>query len=89
MAASFGSKTITDTATKILDANDVYRPVFIQIMGNHTVYLGDTSDVATSTGFPVVKHADAITGQLAPGQELWGICASGQTEDLRYFTHVD
>ena len=89
MAASFGAVTITDEATKILDANDVYRPVFIQIMGNQTVFIGDTSAVTTATGFPVVKHTNAITGQLGPGQELWGICASGQTEDLRYFTHVD
>jgi hypothetical protein len=87
--ANFGSKTITDTATKVLDANDVYRPVFLQIIGNQTVYLGDNDTVTTSTGFPVVKHTNAVTGQLAPGQELWAICVSGQTEDLRYFTHVD
>ena len=87
--ASYGSVTVTDVATKILDANNVYRPVFLQIIGNHTVYVGDNNQVTTATGMPVAKHADVITGQLAPGQELWGICTSGNSEDVRYFTHVD
>lgn len=89
MAASFGNVLVTDVATKILDANDVYRPVFIQIIGNTTVYLGDKNTVTDSTGLPVVKHTNVLTGQLAPGQELWGICASGASENVRYFTHVD
>jgi len=87
--ANYGSVTVTDVATKILDENDVYRPVFLQIIGNQTVYLGDNDSVTTATGFPIVKHTDVTEGQLAPGQALWGICASGQTEDIRYFSHVD
>ena len=87
--ANYGNVTVTDVATKILDVNDVYRPVFLQIIGNQTVYLGDNDSVTTANGFPVVKHTDAIQGQLAPGQALWGICASGQTENIRYFSHVD
>lgn len=87
--SNYGSVTITDVATKILDTNDVYRPVFLQIIGNQTVYLGDNNSVTTANGFPVVKNTAAIEGQLAPGQALWGICAVGQTEDLRFFSHVD
>lgn len=87
--ASFGAVTITDEATKILDANDSYRPVWLQIIGNTTVYVGDTSAVTDVTGFPVVKHTDPIQGQLAPGQELWGICATGASEEVRFFSHVD
>ena len=87
--ASYGTVTVTDVATKILDANNVYRPVFMQIIGNTTVYIGDDDNVTTATGLPVVKHSDVLTGQLGPGQELWGICASGASEDVRFFTHVD
>jgi hypothetical protein len=87
--ANYGAVTITDEATKILDANDAYRPVFLQVIGNTTVYIGDTSAVTDATGFPIVKHTNAITGQLAPGQELWGICATGASEEVRFFTHVD
>lgn len=87
--ANYGSVTVTDVATKILDENNVYRPVFLQIIGNQTVYLGDNNSVTTANGFPIVKHTDVTEGQLAPGQALWGICASGQTEDIRYFSHVD
>jgi hypothetical protein len=87
--ASFGNVTIGDTATKILNANDVYRPVWINTVDNTTVFIGDTSAVTTSTGLPIVKNNVPLYGQLAPGQELWGICTSGQSEDVRYFTHVD
>jgi len=87
--ANYGNVTITDVATKILDANDVYRPVWINTVANNTVFIGDTSAVTTSTGLPIVKNNVPLYGQLAPGQELWGICTSGQSEDVRYFTHVD
>jgi len=87
--ANYGSVAITDVATKILDANDVYRPVWINTVANNTVFIGDTSAVTTSTGLPILKNNVPFRGQLAPNQELWGICASGQTEDIRYFSHVD
>ena len=77
--------TVTATATLLASADPTNRPVWIQIMGNHTVYLGD-STVTTADGFPIVKHAAPVQGALAPGQALYGICAGGQTEEVRIFT---
>jgi len=88
MASNF-AVTITSTATLILDADDVFRPVFMQIVGNNTVYIGDSASVTTANGFPLVKHSAPIQGQLGPGAPLYGICAGGQTEEIRIFAPRD
>lgn len=85
MSAPQRAVTVTDTATLLASADPANRPVWIQIIGNNTVYLGD-STVTSSNGFPVVKHAAPIQGQLGPGQALYGICSSGQSEQVRIFT---
>lgn len=77
--------TVTDAATLICSADPANRPVWIQIVGNKTVYLGD-STVTTANGFPVVKHGAPIQGQLGPGQALYGICVTGETEEVRVFS---
>lgn len=86
--ANYFAHTVTTTATKVLDAIDIHRDVFMQIIGNETVYLGDDDLVTTSNGLPIVKHTAASHKVLAPGQELWAIVGSG-TESLRVFTIVD
>jgi len=77
--------TVGSTATLLASADPSNRPVWLQIIGNNTVYVGD-STVTTANGFPIVKHAAPIQGSLGPGQALYGICASGQTEEVRIFT---
>jgi hypothetical protein len=77
--------TVTATATLLASADPTNRPVWMQITGNQTVYLGDAT-VTTANGFPIVKHAAPIQGVLAPGQALYGICTAGQTEEVRIFT---
>ena len=86
--ANYFAHTVTTEATKVLDADNLNREVFLQIIGNATVYLGDDNQVTASNGFPIVKHTSAIRGVLGVGQELWAIVASG-TESLRVFTTVD
>jgi hypothetical protein len=68
----------------LASADPTNRPVWLQLIGNATVYLGD-STVTTTNGFPVVKHAAPIQGQLGPGQALYGVTATG-TEEIRIFT---
>lgn len=85
MASPQRAVTVTDTATLLASADPTNRPVWLQIIGNNTVYVGD-STVTTANGFPIAKHAAPIQGSLAPGQALYGICASGQTEEVRIFT---
>ena len=77
--------TVTDTATLLVSADPTNRPVWLQITGNQTVYLGDAT-VTTANGFPVVKHAAPIQGNLGPGQALYGICTTGQSDEVRIFT---
>ena len=77
--------TVTSTATLLASVDPTNRPVWLQIIGNNTVYVGD-STVTTANGFPIAKHAAPIQGFLAPGQPLYGICVGGQTEEVRIFT---
>ena len=77
--------TVTDTATLLVGADPTNRPVWMQTLGNTTVYIGD-STVTDTNGFPIVKHAAPIQGSLAPGQALYGICSAGSTETVCIFT---
>jgi hypothetical protein len=77
--------TVTDTATQLVERDNINRPVWVQIEGNNTIYIGG-SDVTAAQGFPVAKHAAPIQGGLGVGDGLWGICASGQTETIRIMT---
>lgn len=78
-------KTITATRSEIVSTDPTNRPVFFQIDGNSTVYIGDDT-VTSANGFPIAKHAAPIQFLLSAGQSLWAICAAGQTETLRIFT---
>lgn len=86
--ANYFAHTATTTATKVLDADDINREVFLQIIGNKTVYLGDNDQVTTANGFPIEKNQAPLRGLLGAGQELWCIVGS-TTESLRVFTSVD
>ena len=77
--------TVTDAVTELVPRDNINRPVYVQIEGNHTVYIGG-ADVTSDQGFPIVKHGAPIQGGLGVGDGLWGICASGQTEVMRIIT---
>jgi len=77
--------TVTDTVVELVPRDNINRPVFVQIEGNNTVYIGG-SDVTADQGFPIVKHSAPIQGGLPLGDGLWGICASGETEIIRIIT---
>lgn len=85
MAAPQRAVIVSAVPTLICSADPAHRPVWLQIIGNNTVYVGDAT-VSTANGFPIVKHAAPIQGSLGPGQALYGVCASGQTEEVRVFT---
>ena len=89
MTASNFAVTITDTPTLILEADNINKPIWLQIIGNKTVYIGDNSSVSTSNGFPLVKHSAPLQGGLGIGQPLYGICSAGQTEQIRVFAVRD
>jgi hypothetical protein len=76
---------VTDAVTQLIAVDNINRPVWVQIEGNHTVYIGG-SNVTAAQGFPIAKHAAPIQGGLGVGDGLWGICAAGQTETIRIMT---
>jgi hypothetical protein len=76
---------VTDTVTQLVPRDNINRPVWLQIEGNNTVYIGG-SDVTSAQGFPIAKHAAPIEGGLPVGDGLWGICAAGQSETIRIIT---
>ena len=77
--------TVTDTVVELVPRDNINRPVYVQIEGNSTVYIGG-ENVTAAQGFPIVKHSAPIQGGLGVGDGLWGICASGQTETVRIIT---
>lgn len=77
--------TVTDTVVELVPRDNINRPVFVQIEGNNTVYIGG-ENVTADQGFPVVKHSAPIQGGLGVSDGLWGICASGETETIRIIT---
>lgn len=77
--------TVTDAVTELVPRDNINRPVFVQIEGNNTVYVGG-SDVTAAQGFPIAKHSAPIEGGLPAGDGLWGICSSGVTEVIRIIT---
>lgn len=77
--------TVTDSVVELVARDSINRPVWVQIEGNNTVYIGG-SNVTAAQGFPVVKHGAPIQGALGAGDGLWGICDTGQTETIRIIT---
>jgi len=65
------------TAAKLVDASQVAKVVIVHNIGNGAVYLSGTSSVSSSTGFYIDKAAGPLQIQLASGDELWGVAASG------------
>jgi hypothetical protein len=73
--------SVTSTPQLVVEVDDVPRPVWVQILGNNTVYLG-ASDVSSTTGFPIQKHTAPLAGGIPPGESLYCVTADGQTETL-------
>lgn len=76
------SYAVTDARQIVVAADNQNRTVYVQIIGNSTVYLGG-SNVTDSNGVPVAKH-EAFHEIFVPlGETTYAVCASGVTETLR------
>jgi hypothetical protein len=64
--------SLTDTRTKIVNAHQ----------GAQWIYLGG-ANVTSSNGLHTEKHTSPIAFFLPPNNELWAVCASGETADVR------
>ena len=76
------SYAITDERQVVVAAERTNRDVYVNVVGNTTVYLGG-ADVTDTNGLPKAKHTTASTIRIPSGQTLYAVCAEGATETLR------
>lgn len=74
--------TVTDTATLIVSADNINRPVELHNNTNETLYIGG-SNVTVAEGMPAVKHSAPLQFNLGPGDTLYGIAEAGKSIDVR------
>lgn len=74
--------SLTDTRQKLVSAHTGAQYVYLHVEGNNEIYLGG-ADVTSSNGLHTVKHTAPLTFFLPAGNELWAVCASGETADVR------
>jgi len=75
------NKTITTTATRIMESSNSFRTIYLHVIGAGTVYLGD-STVSSANGLLTEKNAVPLEIVLPAEEELWAVTGSG-TESLR------
>lgn len=68
-------KTITNTATKIVDANDTRHSIIIKNIGTIDIYLNEDDTVTTNNGFQL-SPGDSITLE-GFWWDIYGIVAAG------------
>lgn len=78
------SVTVGTTPTLIVAADNKNRIVYIHVVGNATVYLGNDS-VTTTTGLNTEKHTTPLEIFLPIGETIYGVVATS-TEDVRTLT---
>jgi hypothetical protein len=74
--------SVTSTRQIVVDKDDQPRHVYLQIVGNSTVYVGG-ADVTSSLGVPYEKHSSPHTVFVPTNETLYAVCADGVTESLR------
>jgi len=75
------AKTITTTASRIMESSNSFRTIYIHVVGAGTVYLGDAT-VTSANGLLTEKNAVPLELILPAEEELWAVTNSG-TESLR------
>ena len=78
------SVTVGTTPTLLVAADDTHREIYLHVVGNSTVYLGNAS-VTTSNGLATEKHTAPIPIVIPSKQTLYGIVTTA-TEDVRVLT---
>ena len=75
------AKTVTTTASKIVDAEPVNRQIYVHVVGNNIVYLGNSA-ITTAAGFPTEKGGVPLAITIPINETLWARTVS-VTEDIR------
>ena len=75
------TKSVTSTASKIVDAEPVNRQIYVHVVGNNIVYLGNSA-ITTAAGFPTEKAGTPLSITIPINETLWARTVSA-TEDIR------
>jgi len=75
------TKSVTSTASKVVDAEPVNRQVYIHVIGNNMVYLGNSA-ITTAAGFPTEKNGVPLAITIPINKTLWARTVSA-TKDIR------
>jgi len=78
------SVSVGTTAVTLIAADDIARTVYVHVIGNAPVYLGNAS-VTTATGLPTEKHTAPIPIFVPQRETIHAIAAEG-TVDVRILT---
>lgn len=73
------------TATLLVAADNKNRIIYLHVVGNQAVALGDSA-VTYATGMLTEKHTSPIEVFLPLGETIYGICAADQTESVCVMT---
>jgi hypothetical protein len=76
--------TVGTTATLLVPADDYPRTVYLHVVGNSTVYLGN-SGVTTTNGLATEKHTAPLTFFVPKGETIYAIVAA-DTANVRILT---
>lgn len=76
--------TVGTTPTLLVAADDKPRTVFIHVVGNSTVYLGD-GNVTTTNGLATEKHTAPLTFFVPTNETIYAIVAA-DTANVRILT---
>lgn len=77
--------TVTDTAAVLVAADDKNRYIYINIVGNESIAVGNAS-VTFATGLRLVKHSAPIEIFVPTKETIYAICDTGKTDDVRVLT---
>lgn len=76
---------VTDTATLLVAADNQNRHIYIHVVGNQPVALGNAS-VTYATGLLTEKHTSPFEVFLPLGESIYAIADTGVTENVRIMT---
>lgn len=83
---SYGAKTITTSATLIIDGNCMRKGFFLLNNSTKTVFIGPDSSITTANAMPLLQYQHLSKDKVPEGWlgPIYGIVASG-TSDVRYW----
>lgn len=77
--------TVTDTAAVLVAADDKNRNVYLHVVGNKQIAIGNSA-VTFADGFLIEKHTAPIEIFLPLKETIYAICNTAETDDVRVLT---